>query len=126
MEKARSVVVTTDNIAYITDFGYPLHKSCCSVLDGYIEPVHPRGLDEPFVMLVNDEGLLMNKPLNMIGSYLYKTHEHGVPIVGNIIIMKEGYRNGEPDIIGLSEYEAQRLMNMIAALPFGITRKEEE
>ena len=26
-------------------------------------------------------------------------------IVGNVVVMKEGYRDGEPDIVGLSEDE---------------------
>lgn len=126
MESARGVVVTTENYAYIKEFSYPLFESCRPVLDGWIETVHPKGLERPFVMLVNEEGLLMEKPLNLTGSFFYGTHEHGQPIVGNIILMKIGYRDGERDIVGLDEDEASDLLNRTLALPFAVVKKEEK
>ena len=122
MDTAKGIVVTTDNVASVREFGYPLHESIRPVLDGYMETVYPKGLKEPYLMLVNEEGLLMKKPLNVIGSILYETHQHGHPIVGNIVLMKFGYRNGEPDIIGLTDEEANELMNQIIQL---VIQKEE-
>lgn len=40
-------------------------------------------------MLVDEEGLLKPNKLNRIGSYLYKTDEHGCPIAGNILFVGE-------------------------------------
>lgn len=55
-----------------------------------IEIVHVKGLPKDCVMIVDEEGLLKGRPsLNVIASYLYGTHEHGSPIVGNAVIMKE-------------------------------------
>lgn len=125
-DTARGVVVTTDGRAYVKEFGYPLHRSCKDTLDGWIETVHPRGLDRPYMMLVNEEGVLMDLPTNMTGSYLYKTHEHGYRIAGNIILMKDGYRDGEPDIVGLDEDEAEKLLDMVLKLPFGVVRGEDK
>lgn len=125
-ESARGLVVTTGNECYVAEFPYPLHKSCRSTLGGWIETVHPGGLERPYMMLVNEEGLVHNLPLNMVGCFLYKTHEHGCPIVGNVILMKLGFRDGEPDIVGLEEDEAEKLMNMVLGLPFGVVRTEEE
>ena len=122
MDTAKGIVVTTDNVASVREFGYPLHESIRPVLDGYMETVYPKGLAEPYLMLVNEEGLLMQKPLNLIGSILYESHKHGHPIVGNIVLMKFGYRNGEPDIVGLTDDEADALLNQIIQL---FTQKEE-
>ena len=124
-DTARGVVVTTDGRAYVREFGYPLHRSCESTLGGWIETVRPRGLDRPYMMLVNEEGLLHDLPLNMVGSFFYQTHIHGQPIVGNIILMKDGYRDGERDIVGLEEDEAGKLLDMVLKLPFGVVRGEE-
>lgn len=124
-DTARGVVVTTDGRAYVKEFGYPLHRSCERTLGGWIETVRPRGLERPYMMLVNEEGLLHDLPPNLVGSYFYQTHIHGQPIVGNIILMKGGYRDGERDIVGLEEDEAQKLLDMVLKLPFGVVRGEE-
>jgi hypothetical protein len=125
-DTARGVVVTTDDRAYVKEFGYPLHHSCESTLGGWIETVRPRGLDRPYMMLVNEEGLLHDLPFNVVGSFLYQTHIHGQPIAGNIILMKDGYRDGERDIVGLEEDEAEKLLGMVLKLPFGVVRGEEK
>jgi hypothetical protein len=125
-DTARGVVVTTDGRAYVKEFGYPLHRSCESILGGWIETVRPRGLDRPYMMLVNEEGLLHDLPFNVVGSFLYQTHIHGSPIAGNIILMKEGYRDGERVIVGLEEDEAGRLLDMVLKMPFGVVRGEEK
>lgn len=118
--------MTTDGRAYVREFAYPLYRSCEDTLGGWIETVRPRGLDRPYMMLVNDEGLLHDLPMNTVGSFFYQTHIHGHPIVGNIILMKDGYRDGERDIVGLDEDEAESLMKTILGLPFGVVRCEEE
>lgn len=125
-DRARGVVVTTDGLAYIKEFDRPLHRGCESTLGGWIEVVRPRGLGRPFVMLVNEEGLLHDLPMNMVGSFFYQTHVHMQPIVGNVIFMVDGFRDGEPDIVGLSEEQAEHMMKVVLALPFGIVRAEEE
>lgn len=43
-------------------------------------------------MIVNEEGLLKDLPLNRAGSLLYGTQFHGSPIVGDIVIMAEKWR----------------------------------
>lgn len=40
---------------------------------------------QPVLMLVDEEGILKNLKLNSVGSYMYGTHLHGHPIVGDII-----------------------------------------
>ena len=77
-------------------------------VDGYIEIVRAFGRsDGHLVMVVNDEGLLRDLPANPIGSFIY-----GDTIVGPIVIMKEGIRDGEPDLIGLTVEEADFVMRL--------------
>ncbi len=102
----KGVVITADNEVYIKDFGDPLFRTLGEVVGGYIECVSPIRLNGRNWMIVNEEGLLKGLPLNLYGSFLYGTEQHGHPIVGNVVIMKPGFRDGEPDIVGLSEVEA--------------------
>ena len=105
----KGIVITTENEISVQDFGEPLYQTVGAAVGGYIEIVHPRGLESPFCMIVDDEGLLKNYPLNVVGSFLYGTLSHGSPIVGNIVFMKEGFRDGERDILGLDDKDIEYL-----------------
>lgn len=112
----KGVVVTTNHEVRVEDFSDPLYKTVGSAVGGYIEHVHPMRLARPFCMIVNEEGRLLDLPLNHIGSFFYGTDQHGEPIVGNIVIMKDGYRGGEPDIVGLNDVEAEQIKDVIIDL----------
>ena len=112
----KGVVVTTDLEIRIEEFSDPLYKTVGSAVGGYIEHVKPARLRHPYCMIVNEEGRLLDLPLNYVGSYFYGTDQHGEPIVGNIVIMKDGYRGGEPDIVGLSDVEAEQIKDVIIDL----------
>lgn len=101
----KGIVITTRRELTVKDFGEPLHLELAEVLGGFFEVVRPRGLAVPYVMLVDEEGLLKQRPiLNPIGSRLYGSHLHKNHIVGTIVIMKEGIdpETNENDILGLS------------------------
>lgn len=110
------IVVTTDLEIRIEEFSDPLYKTVGSAVGGYIEHVKPARLRHPYCMIVNEEGRLLDLPLNYVGSYFYGTDQHGEPIVGNIVIMKDGYRGGEPDIVGLNDVEAEQIKDVIIDL----------
>lgn len=112
----KGIVVTTDLEIRIEEFSDPLYKTVGSAVGGYIEHVKPARLRHPYCMIVNEEGRLLDLPLNHIGSFFYGTDQHGEPIVGNIVVMKDGYRNGEPDIVGLDDSEVERVKYTISAL----------
>lgn len=112
----KGVVVTTNHEVRVEDFSDPLYKTVGSAVGGYIEHVHPMRLARPFCMIVNEEGRLLDLPLNHIGSFFYGTDQHGEPIVGNIVVMKDGYRGGEPDIVGLNDVEAEQIKDVIIDL----------
>ena len=112
----KGIVVTTDLEIRIEEFSDPLYKTVGSAVGGYIEHVKPARLRHPYCMIVNEEGRLLDLPLNYVGSYFYGADQHGEPIVGNIVIMKDGYRGGEPDIVGLNDIEAEQIKDVIIDL----------
>ena len=77
----KGVVVTTDMEIHVEDFGEPLYKTVGAAVGGHIEHVLPLGLKKPYCMIVNEEGLLENLPINSIGCLLYGTAFHQCPIV---------------------------------------------
>lgn len=109
----KGVVVTTKGDLSIRDFQVPLYRSAGEAVGGYIETVHPRGLSDPYVMIVNEEGLLEGLKPNVVGSYLYGTHLHGQPIVGDIVFMKVGYVGIERDILGLEDAEIEEIKKLV-------------
>jgi hypothetical protein len=108
----KGIVITTDDEISIRDFDRPLHRTVGEAVGGYIEIVKPVGLKPPFVMVVNDEGLLLDLEVNALGCVLYGTLAHGHPIVGDIVIMKLGIVNGEPDLVGLEDQQAVELQGL--------------
>ena len=112
----KGIVVTTDLEIRIEEFSDPLYKTVGSAVGGSIEHGKPARLRHPYCMIVNEEGRLLDLPLNYVGSYFYGTDQHGEPIVGNIVIMKDGYRGGEPDIVGLNDIEAEQIKDVIIDL----------
>ena len=122
----KGLIITTRNTMHTADFERPAYKSVGKAVDGYIEIVHPRRLEFPYCMIVNEEGLLRGLPLNPYGSYLYGTEAHGNPIVGDIVILKEGFVNGEPDLVGLSDEECSTFADQISAWSSGRIRMEEQ
>lgn len=110
----KEIVVTTNNKATVREFTSPLFESVGAAVGGFIEVVHPRGLPQPYCMVVNEEGLLRGLPHNAHGSLLYGTPEHGYPIVGDIVIMQEGWTDEGPDIVGLSDDDVGRIITLLS------------
>ena len=114
--------VTTDNEMSTVEYDAPNYDVIQKAVGGWYEHVRPMWLEQPYCMMVNEEGLLHNLPLNRIGSELYGTPQHGQPIVGNIFFLKDGYHGGEPDVVGMTEDEAQRLGDKFVKMTGGIVR----
>ncbi len=116
------LVVTTENEMSTVEYDAPHYDVIQKAVGGWYEHVHPVGLERPYCMMVNEEGLLQSLPLNLIGSILYGTPQHGQPIVGNVIFLKEGYHGGEPDVLGMTADEAQILGDKFSKMTGGIVR----
>lgn len=75
-----------------------------------VENVRPRGLEDPYMMLADEEGLLKEQPeVNGLASWLYETHKHGHPIVGDVLIVRSVETEEGGDIGGLSGEEADKI-----------------
>lgn len=112
----KGIIISTENQLTVRDFSAPLYKTIGEAVDGWIEIVRPGGLKSPYVMVVNEEGLIKELPINIAGSILYGTPAHGSPIVGNIVIMKEGWTDEGKDLLGLSDEEVVTLTNELVSL----------
>ena len=112
----KGIVVTTDNKISVQQYEEPLYKTIGKTVGGYIEIVRPRGLPDPYCMVVNEEGLLMDLPLNITGSKLYGTQDHGFPIVGNIVILAEGETDDGIDLISVPDNEIDRMISALSLI----------
>lgn len=116
----KGLVITTKLEMRVQEFSEPAYKSIGEAVDGWIEIVRPVRLGRPYCMVVNEEGLLRNLPMNALGSYLYGTDTHGNPIVGDIVLLKEGINSdGEYDFLGLNEQDIEYLHNLVSTVSGG-------
>lgn len=124
----KGVVFTPTQEMYVKDFAQPLYETIGKEVGGWIEIVHPIGLRKALSNLCfvcNEEGLLRELPLNVFGSILYGTPAHGNPIVGNIVIMREGIVNGEPDFVELTDADIQWIKQLARNVSGGLIREVE-
>lgn len=54
-------------------------------------------------MLIDEEGRLKDNVPNLIGSYLYRTEQHGCPIMGNILFVGEEWGGDGIDFCGIED-----------------------
>lgn len=108
----KGIVITPAMEIRVQEFSAPLYESLGAAVGGYIEHVLPRGLERPYCLICNEEGRLKGLPVNPIASWLYGMQEHGQPIVGTIVLMKDEAR----DIVGLSSEDMDKLVVMLSKL----------
>ena len=116
------MVVTTKCEMHKVEYDAPHYDVIREAVGGWYEHVRPKGLQNPYCMMANEEGLLIGLPINPLGSYLYGSLEHGQFIVGDVIFLKEGYCGGEPDVVGMTADEAQDLGDRFIAISDGAVR----
>lgn len=82
---------------------------CITIFNSRIK-VPKANKNRPDILVIcDDEAILKDLDLNVIGSILY-----GDYILGNVIIGCSGYYNGEPDIVGFgTAKEANELMKFL-------------
>lgn len=119
---------TAAQMMCIRDFPEPYLETLGAAVGGDAELVRPKGLERPYCMVVNESGLLLELPVNLLGSILYDP-TYGHPIVGNIVILKTEWNPkamGE-DLAGLSVAEAAELVAELRTMTGGRVqfRKEE-
>lgn len=108
------LVVTPNGTMYKKYFSKPLCNSVGKVIDGYIERVRAVFLPRPFIIIVNEEGLLKKLQPNPVGCAWYS----GM-IVGNLVVMKDGYTDEGPDIVGLTDQELKKVIGIVSFMTRG-------
>lgn len=113
--------ITTQNVASIIELAEPTLDAMQKAVGGYIERVHPRGLKPPYCMVVNEEGIILELPINFAGCMLYQAPW---PIVGDLLILKDGFNaDGEPDFVSM---EADEALELLAELMYKIPLLQAE
>ena len=80
----------------------------------WVESVRAVNLKEPYVLVVDEEGLVKDRPvLNLIASILYGALKHGQPIAGDAIVMKEVWTEDGIDLEWLTDEEAKEAFELI-------------
>lgn len=121
----KGLAINTENQMQFKSFSEPLLDSLQKEVGGYIEVVHPKYLPEGLCMVVDDEGRLKGSAVNNIASVLYGTPEHGQPIVGNAVILREGFVAGELDFMSLDDGDEVGLMLLFSTLGICIKNESE-
>lgn len=123
----KGIVITTKYEMRVQEFSEPAYKSIGEVVGGWIEIVHPVRLKRPYCMVVNEEGVLLNLPMNVIGSFLYGSYNHGNPILGDIVLLKDGISDdGYRDLSGLTEQDIKYLCDMVSTVSDGEIKLKQE
>lgn len=92
-----------------------------SILDWYYKTIGCESIEcvslhydliksDPLIMVVDEEGLLKDLPLNASASGLYIRSGYRGIIVGRALIGRAGIRCGEPDIVGFESSDAAMQM----------------
>ena len=85
----KTLKITTNNEILIVDVDLNDYKSIQKELGGYAESVLTGVMHEYFktsvLMLVDEEGLIKNLPINVVASHFYDYHIHGQVIAGDAI-----------------------------------------
>jgi len=114
----KAIKITIDDLILAVDIQEPTLRGMQKEVGGQIEVVRPWGLNqlnvpdkESLIMIVNEEGRLIGLHFNKTGSNLYNDSPYPgfEPIAGDILILAEGFVDGEPDIVGLTDEQVQAL-----------------
>lgn len=87
----KTVKITTENRVSVVELpSWSLKNREKELHADYIETVKTQRMYELFgdmvVMLVDESGLIQNKPLNACASWLYGADQHGSFIVGDVLL----------------------------------------
>ena len=121
-----ALVVNTKNEIRRVEYDPPHYDVIKEAVGGRYEHVHPMGLEQPYSMMVNEEGLLLGLPMNRLGSELYGTPRHGQPIVGDIVFLKDGYDGGEPEVERREDADTTKYYYTVSSRAVSLYRENVE
>lgn len=96
------------------EFKYTFEALQKAIDSDCIDIIHAKNLPSPYCMVVDDEFLFKNEPqINLIASYLYGTLEHGQPICGDVIIMKDKATPDGIETVGLEVTDIKAIEKLL-------------
>ena len=85
----KTLKITTDNKVSIIDVNLDDYRALQQEIGGYIETVHTQIMYDyfkaPVLMLVDEEGLIKNLPVNAVASHFYGYQKHDCTIAGDAL-----------------------------------------
>lgn len=105
-EKCAALLLTTKGEMFKLRYDVSHYRSIEKAVGGEIDIVEIKQLKGPNLMVVNDIGYPLGLPLNRLATKLYGT---GWNILGDVVFAESGFLGGEPDLVGSTEDEIQRL-----------------
>lgn len=113
IENGKTIRITTDNKIEVLEIPWTLEGHEQAIGANMCEVVWCRSEYAPCVMLVDECGLLIDKPINKAASIMYGIEKHGQPIVGDVILVEqEG-----PEILPLVQLEFVK-SKLLEVFPF--------
>lgn len=108
----KAIKITTDNEISVVDIQEPTLEGMQEHVGGYIQTARGytlNDLDVPgkhnLLMIVNEDGFNMDLDYNDVATDLADDF-----ILGDVLIMQEGFVNGDPDIVGLSDEQVKDIL----------------
>lgn len=115
-----SIIVLSDEGVDSIEFkgnNSQLSNKIRETVGGWLEVVNPEGLKRPYVMLVDEEGLLKEKYVNLLGTELYNVDDvHFRLIVGTVVIVKEVMTHEGPDLKVLTNADCLEVFKILTNL----------
>lgn len=88
----KTIKVTTNNEISLVDVNFDDFKDIQCAVGGHFESVHTTRIASFFgpsvILIVDEESLIKELPVNQLGCFFYGTMFHGHPIVGDLILAK--------------------------------------
>ena len=109
----KTLKITTDNKISIINVDFEDFKAIQQEIGGYFETVHTQTMFDyfkaPVLMLVDEEGMIKNLPVNVVASHFYGFKNHGHVIAGDTIL---ALALGE-DMIGFGDRDSEQWMGKL-------------
>lgn len=86
----KTLKVTTSGEISMVDVDFNDFRDIQRVVGGHFETVHTKRMDQyfgtPMLLLVDEEGVIKELPVNPCGSWMYEVDRHGHVIAGDFIL----------------------------------------
>lgn len=111
-KKEYGILMKANGEITVEEVHEPLYVSVGEMVGGHIEHIKLNPRDYGDLCLICDVEFLLKEDrpdLNVLATMFYGA----VPILGDVVLMKDGYREGEPDIVGFGNEQAEQLARML-------------